>query len=391
MSGLDRHSQYFSPRRYQKLRQDTEGEYASVGLVLGPGSFDARPPRSSPGPTSTTSSTARRPRRPASRSTTGSPRSTANRPPPAARRSSRPARWEARLRGAIGTRVKLGVWRAGWPGPREPLAGPRPDQDPVGQGRPGRARHRLQSRSAASRRRPAATSPPPSASSTSSGNLKVLVLDLRDDPGGLLDQAVKVADDFLSDGLIVTIRGPRTARPEEHVAHQPGTWPGFPIYCLVDGGSASRPPRSSRAPSRTAAGRPSSARAATARDRFRTFFDLADGAGLKLTTARYYTPRRADHWKAPESHRISRSASSRHRGRGRRRCAPAPPPASDRRRALGWRSHPQRVQESLDGCLMIHSSHEPSKKLAAPWGPSREPAAFPARSFDSINLRRVGL
>jgi carboxyl-terminal processing protease len=70
------------------------------------------------------------------------------------------------------------------------------------------------------------------------GPLKGLVLDLRGNPGGLLDQAAKIADRFLADGVIVATVGAGEGR-EEKRATAPGTEPGYPIVVLVSGSSAS--------------------------------------------------------------------------------------------------------------------------------------------------------
>ncbi len=70
------------------------------------------------------------------------------------------------------------------------------------------------------------------------GPIKGLVLDLRGNPGGLLDQAVKVADLFLSDGVIVATVGSSEGR-EERKANGPGTEEGYPVVVLVNGSSAS--------------------------------------------------------------------------------------------------------------------------------------------------------
>ncbi|NUP09521.1 MAG: PDZ domain-containing protein [Polyangiaceae bacterium] len=70
------------------------------------------------------------------------------------------------------------------------------------------------------------------------GAIKGLVLDLRGNPGGLLDQAVKIADLFLTDGTIVATVGASEGR-EERKAASAGTEPGYPIVVLVNGSSAS--------------------------------------------------------------------------------------------------------------------------------------------------------
>src|SRR5215468_2552669 len=71
------------------------------------------------------------------------------------------------------------------------------------------------------------------------GGLKGLVLDLRNNPGGLLTQAVRVSDMFLDSGLIVYTEGRLESQKQKYFAHKEGTWSNFPIVVLVNGGSAS--------------------------------------------------------------------------------------------------------------------------------------------------------
>ncbi|MCL2447760.1 MAG: S41 family peptidase [Polyangiaceae bacterium] len=71
------------------------------------------------------------------------------------------------------------------------------------------------------------------------GELKGLVLDLRGNPGGLLDQAAKVVDTFVHDGPIVATVGNPSEGREEKVAHGDGTEPNYPLVVLVNGSSAS--------------------------------------------------------------------------------------------------------------------------------------------------------
>ncbi|MGA3121248.1 MAG: MXAN_5808 family serine peptidase [Polyangiaceae bacterium] len=71
------------------------------------------------------------------------------------------------------------------------------------------------------------------------GDLRGLVLDLRGNPGGLLDQAAKVVDTFISDGPIVATVGNPSEGREEKVAHGEGTEPNYPLAILVNGSSAS--------------------------------------------------------------------------------------------------------------------------------------------------------
>jgi carboxyl-terminal processing protease len=71
------------------------------------------------------------------------------------------------------------------------------------------------------------------------GELKGLVLDLRGNPGGLLDQAAKVVDAFVGDGPIVATVGNPSEGREEKIAHGDGTEPNYPLAVLVNGASAS--------------------------------------------------------------------------------------------------------------------------------------------------------
>src|SRR5258708_19719973 len=71
------------------------------------------------------------------------------------------------------------------------------------------------------------------------GQLSGLVLDLRHNPGGLLDQAVKVADRFMDSGVIVTTKGRGGKHVEVEKAHAKDTEPHYPMVVLVDGGTAS--------------------------------------------------------------------------------------------------------------------------------------------------------
>ena len=121
------------------------------------------------------------------------------------------------------------------------------------------------------------------------GELAGVVLDLRNNPGGLLDQAVSVADTWLSEGIIVSTRG-RGSRTEVQRAHAAGTEPAYPMIVLVNGGSAS-------ASEIVAGALQDHGRAVIMGTRtfgkgsVQTVIDLEDGSGLKLTIARYYTPK----------------------------------------------------------------------------------------------------
>jgi carboxyl-terminal processing protease len=119
--------------------------------------------------------------------------------------------------------------------------------------------------------------------------LKGLVLDLRNNPGGLLDQAVKVSDKFVESGLIVYTDGRIENQKVKYVAHKEGTYNGFPIVVLVNAGSASA--------SEIVSGcLQDHGRAIILGTRtfgkasVQTILPLDDGSALRLTTARYYTP-----------------------------------------------------------------------------------------------------
>jgi carboxyl-terminal processing protease len=119
--------------------------------------------------------------------------------------------------------------------------------------------------------------------------LEGLVLDLRDNPGGLLDQAVRIADLWLSDGLIVYTQGRRKEQRQDFLAHYEGTEPDYPIAVLVNGGSASA--------SEIVAGALQDQRRALivgeetfGKGSVQTVFPLEGDHGLRLTTALYYTP-----------------------------------------------------------------------------------------------------
>jgi carboxyl-terminal processing protease len=122
-----------------------------------------------------------------------------------------------------------------------------------------------------------------------SGRLYGLVLDLRNNPGGLLDQAVRIADEFLDSGLIVRTEGKDGRVIDEERAHARGTRLGFPMICLVNGGSAS-------ASEIVAGALQDHGRAAImgtqtfGKGSVQTVIELDDGSALKLTIARYYTP-----------------------------------------------------------------------------------------------------
>ncbi len=119
--------------------------------------------------------------------------------------------------------------------------------------------------------------------------LRGLVLDLRNNPGGLLDQSVKVADKFIDSGLIVYTDGRIESQKFKYSAHRNGTHTGFPMVVLVNAGSAS-------ASEIVAGALQDHGRAIIlgiqtfGKGSVQTILPLEDGSALRLTTARYYTP-----------------------------------------------------------------------------------------------------
>jgi carboxyl-terminal processing protease len=116
-----------------------------------------------------------------------------------------------------------------------------------------------------------------------------LVLDLRDNPGGLLDQAVRVADEWLTDGLIVYTKGRDDSQRQDYVARPARGANDYPIVVLVNAGSASA--------SEIVAGALQDHRRALVlgvttfgKGSVQTVYPLEDGSGLRLTTALYFTP-----------------------------------------------------------------------------------------------------
>jgi carboxyl-terminal processing protease len=123
----------------------------------------------------------------------------------------------------------------------------------------------------------------------SKGSLKGLILDLRNNPGGLLDQAVKVSDRFLESGLIVSMEGRKEDQKMKFYAHSEGTISSYPLIVLINGGSASAAEIVAGAIQDNSRGILLGTQT-FGKGSVQTIFTLKDGSGLRLTTARYYTP-----------------------------------------------------------------------------------------------------
>jgi carboxyl-terminal processing protease len=119
--------------------------------------------------------------------------------------------------------------------------------------------------------------------------LKGYVLDLRNNPGGLLDQAISVSDAFLDRGEIVSTRSRNADDAQRYVARAGDLANGKPVIILINGGSASA--------SEIVAGALQDHKRATVmgtrsfgKGSVQTIIPLGSSGALRLTTARYYTP-----------------------------------------------------------------------------------------------------
>ena len=124
----------------------------------------------------------------------------------------------------------------------------------------------------------------------SGGKMRGLVLDLRNNPGGLLDQAISVSDDFIKNGEIVSTRARHAEDSQRWNAHDGDITGGMPLVVLMNGGSASA--------SEIVGGALQDHRRAIivgtrsfGKGSVQTVIPLpGSGGAMRLTTARYYTP-----------------------------------------------------------------------------------------------------
>jgi len=121
------------------------------------------------------------------------------------------------------------------------------------------------------------------------GRIKGIVLDLRDNPGGLLNQAVKISDEFLDGGLIVYTQGRQENQQQKYFSHKKQDFTNYPMVTLVNGGSASA--------SEIVAGALQDQKRTVVvgtqtfgKGSVQTILPLDDRSALRLTTARYFTP-----------------------------------------------------------------------------------------------------
>jgi carboxyl-terminal processing protease len=284
LSHLDPHSVFLRPAEYEKLREDTAGEFGGLGVEVG---------LRKDGDTEVLQIEVVH---------EGGPGANAGLKPgdvvlavDGEAMTDRPLEASVRLmRGLPGTRVVLTLRRKGWDAPRDvPMVRrqvkiPSVDVDDIGNGVSVVRIRAFQERTDQELAR-ALADIKKKAKAEGRERPAGVILDLRDNPGGLLDEGVRVADRFLATGTIVTTQGRNPRNTEREVAHPEGTESDYPVAVVVNEGTASA--------SEIVAGALQDHKRATlvgtrtfGKGSVQTLFGLDDGAGLKLTIARYYTP-----------------------------------------------------------------------------------------------------
>ncbi|WP_242394516.1 S41 family peptidase [Anaeromyxobacter oryzisoli] len=277
---LDPHSQFMRPEVYAQLREETSGEFDGLGLDLtrtGGEVTVVSPIADSPGERAGIRSGDR------VVSVDGTP-------------TKDLALDEVirRLKGAAGTRCALEIMRDGFASPQKlTLVRDRIRVQSVESRVLDPDRRYLYARIRTFQERTARSLEKALADGRTAlkGELRGLVLDLRNDPGGLVDEAVAVSDLFLAGGTIVTTEGRGRRNVEVWRAHEKGTEPPYPVIVLVNRGTAS-------ASEIVAGALQDNGRAVImgtqtfGKGSVQTIVELADGSGLKLTVARYFTPRK---------------------------------------------------------------------------------------------------
>jgi len=191
------------------------------------------------------------------------------------------------MRGEPGTKISLTVLRKGWPEAREyvlirAIIEVKSVETKMLDGRVAYARIKdFQANTAADLSKQLAV--------LSAQGARSLVLDLRNNPGGLLTAAIDVSDVFLKSGVIVTTAGQGPEERDTRRATDKGDEPAYPIVVLINSGSAS-------ASEIVAGALKNNGRALLVGQRtfgkgsVQVLYDFADGSALKLTTAQYLTP-----------------------------------------------------------------------------------------------------
>jgi carboxyl-terminal processing protease len=121
-------------------------------------------------------------------------------------------------------------------------------------------------------------------------NVHSLILDLRNNPGGLLISSVEVSEQFLENGKLVVSVRTRDGKKDEYIGHGVGFWKDIPMVVMVNKGSASASEIVSGALQdwgrAVVLGTQSFGKGSV-----QTILPLSDGSALRLTTAKYYTPK----------------------------------------------------------------------------------------------------
>ena len=277
LQSLDPHSSFLSPQEFRELREDTEGEFTGVGIEIEveDGYLTVIAPiEGSPAAAAGIKSGDRIVKIDGSPAEGFSILDSAK-----------------RLRGKPGTDVTLTIERRGWKAPQDfKLTRAHIKLNSV-DGRllaPGYGYIRLRQfvQGAAADTSAAIHK----LESDNKGPLRGIVLDLRDNPGGLLDEGTGVADLFLSDGQVVSTRGRGGVMLDDvRAGSREDVAVGVPMVVLVNEGSAS-------ASEIVAGALQDRGRAAIlgtqsfGKGSVQTVIPLDDGSALKLTIARYYTP-----------------------------------------------------------------------------------------------------
>jgi carboxyl-terminal processing protease len=279
LADLDEHSSFYPPRRYQRLRQDTQGEFGGVGIRLRKADEGADPPYPIVDEVIGGSPAAR------AKVAVGERLASINSAATAAVGDSkrRGKAFHSALRGRPGTSITLGLIGADGETRevklrRVRVVVPSVESSVLGDGI-GYIRVR-KFQEATARHIAAAIERLPK---------RGLILDLRNNPGGLFDQAVRVADLFVDDGAIVGVVGRGQTMLERPRASRGRTLTRAPLAVLVNESTAS-------AAEVLAGALRDNKRALLfgqktfGKGSVQTFYDLKDGSGIKITTARYVSP-----------------------------------------------------------------------------------------------------
>lgn len=277
LSTLDPHSQFLPPEEYREMKADTVGEFGGLGIELGveEGQIVVVNPIDET---------------PASRA--GIQKGDRILAVDGEETAGRPAAEVARqMRGAPGTLVRLTILREGFSAPRDfellrdRIVIPAVEWKLL-PGGTGLVRIKtFQERTDAFLGKALDDLRQQNGGKELSG----LVLDLRDNPGGLLDQAVRVVDRFIPEGVIVTTMGRNGRLLGVERAHRAGTEANYPMVVLVNGRSASASEVVAGALQDHGRARLVGSKT-FGKGSVQTVIDLGDGSGLKLTVAYYATP-----------------------------------------------------------------------------------------------------